>query len=82
MVVLFGLLSLLLYTRFAAGLDDGINSSLKTRAADLSAVASESDSRLDASPAAARGIRWVRADRRPARAGARRHSGLSEPTRC
>lgn len=50
MVVLFGVLSLLLYTRFAAGLDDGITSSLETRAADLSAVASQSDARLYAHP--------------------------------
>jgi two-component system OmpR family sensor kinase len=50
MVVLFGLLSLLLYTRFAAGLDDGITASLVTRAADLTAVAKGSDSRLSAHP--------------------------------
>ena len=50
MVVLFGLLSLLLYIRFAAGLDDGIKSSLNTRAADLSALAKESDSRLALHP--------------------------------
>jgi two-component system OmpR family sensor kinase len=46
MILLFGLLALLLYTRFAAGLDDGINASLQTRAAYLSAVASDSDRQL------------------------------------
>jgi two-component system, OmpR family, sensor kinase len=50
MVVLFGLLSLLLYTRFAAGLENGIRSSLQTRAADLSAVAGGSDRHLSAHP--------------------------------
>jgi signal transduction histidine kinase len=46
MVVLFGLLSLLLYVHFAAGLNDAIQSSLEARAADLSAVARERDTRL------------------------------------
>ncbi|MEA2197876.1 MAG: hypothetical protein QOJ25_1927 [Solirubrobacteraceae bacterium] len=50
MIVLFGVLSLLLYIQFAAGLDAGIKSSLETRAADLSAVASESDKTLYAHP--------------------------------
>jgi two-component system OmpR family sensor kinase len=50
MVVLFGALSLLLYIQFAAGLDAGIKSTLETRAADLSSVASESDQRLLAQP--------------------------------
>jgi signal transduction histidine kinase len=50
MVVLFGVLSLLLYIQFAAGLDDGIKSSLETRAADLSAEASQSDRHLYAHP--------------------------------
>jgi signal transduction histidine kinase len=48
MVVLFGLLSLLLYGGFAAGLNDGLKSSLEARAADLSALARESDARLRA----------------------------------
>ncbi|HWC85677.1 MAG TPA: ATP-binding protein [Solirubrobacteraceae bacterium] len=43
MIVLFGVLFLLLYIQFAAGLDAGIKSSLETRAADLSAVAGQSD---------------------------------------
>jgi signal transduction histidine kinase len=51
MIVLFGALFLLLYVRFAAGLDAGVTSSLETRAADLAAVARESDARLSASPA-------------------------------
>ena len=46
MVVLFGVLSLLLYLQFAAGLDAGITSTLDTRAADLSVTASESDVKL------------------------------------
>jgi hypothetical protein len=46
MIVLFGVLSLLLYIQFAAGLDAGIRSTLDTRAADLSAVASETDQQL------------------------------------
>jgi two-component system, OmpR family, sensor kinase len=50
MIVLFGVLSLLLYIQFAAGLDAGIKSSLDTRAADLSATASEPDQRLSADP--------------------------------
>jgi hypothetical protein len=50
MIVLFGVLSFLLYFQFAAGLDAGIKSSLDTRAADLSATASESDQRLSAHP--------------------------------
>jgi len=39
MVVLFGGLALLLYTRFSASLDDGIKNSLQTRAADLASLA-------------------------------------------
>jgi two-component system OmpR family sensor kinase len=39
MIVLFGGLALLLYTRFSASLDDGIKGSLQTRAADLATVA-------------------------------------------
>jgi heavy metal sensor kinase len=50
MIVLFGVLSLLLYIQFAAGLDAGIRSTLDTRAADLSTVASESDQRLARHP--------------------------------
>jgi signal transduction histidine kinase len=50
MVVLFGVLSLLLYIQFAAGLDAGINSTLDTRAADLAAVAGERDQQLSAHP--------------------------------
>jgi two-component system, OmpR family, sensor kinase len=50
MIVLFGVLSLLLYIQFAAGLDAGIKSTLETRAADLSAVAKERDQRLAANP--------------------------------
>jgi signal transduction histidine kinase len=50
MVVLFGLLSLLLYGGFAAGLNDGLKSSLDARAADLSALAREGDARLRARP--------------------------------
>jgi two-component system OmpR family sensor kinase len=50
MILLFGLLALLLYTRFGAGLDDGISSSLQTRAADISPVASKSDQRLASDP--------------------------------
>ena len=50
MIVLFGLLSLLLYLQFAAGLDASIKSSLETRAADLSAVAGENDNALLAHP--------------------------------
>jgi heavy metal sensor kinase len=38
MVVLFGGLALLLHTRFAASLDDGIQSGLRTRAADLASL--------------------------------------------
>jgi two-component system, OmpR family, sensor kinase len=38
MVVLFGGLALLLYTRFEAGLDAGINGALRTRAAGLASV--------------------------------------------
>jgi signal transduction histidine kinase len=50
MIVLFGVLSLLLYTQFEAGLDAGIKSTLETRSADLAAVASERDQQLDANP--------------------------------
>jgi signal transduction histidine kinase len=50
MVVLFGVLFLLLYVRFAAGLDDSITSSLESRAADLSAVASSGNKQLDRHP--------------------------------
>jgi len=50
MIVLFGVLSLLLYLQFAAGLDAGINSTLETRAADLTSVAGESDQWLYAHP--------------------------------
>ncbi len=50
MVVLFGVLSLLLYVQFANGLDAGITSSLETRAADLSVVAGERDKLLLAHP--------------------------------
>jgi signal transduction histidine kinase len=50
MILLFGLLALLLYTRFGAGLDAGINSSLQTRAGYLSPVAGESDHRLASNP--------------------------------
>jgi len=50
MILLFGLLFLLLYLQFAAGLDAGIKSTLDTRAADLSAFASESDQRLATHP--------------------------------
>ncbi|MDQ6776514.1 MAG: ATP-binding protein [Actinomycetota bacterium] len=50
MIVLFGVLSLLLYIQFAAGLDAGIKSSLDTRAADLSATAGANDQRLAAHP--------------------------------
>jgi len=50
MIVLFGVLFLILYTRYAAGLDTGIASSLETRAADLAVIASESDARLAAHP--------------------------------
>jgi two-component system OmpR family sensor kinase len=39
MIVLFGGLALLLYTRFSASLDDGIKNSLQTRAADLASLA-------------------------------------------
>jgi signal transduction histidine kinase len=38
MIVLFGGLALLLYTRFEAGLDTGINSALRTRAAAVASV--------------------------------------------
>jgi signal transduction histidine kinase len=48
MIVLFGVLSLLLYIQFAAGLDAGINSSLETRSADLSVAASANDQKLAA----------------------------------
>jgi heavy metal sensor kinase len=51
MIVLFGVLSFLLYFQFAAGLDAGIRSSLDTRAADLSATARESNHQLLAHPA-------------------------------
>jgi two-component system, OmpR family, sensor kinase len=50
MVVLFGLLSLLLYVHFEAGLNEAIQSSLDVRAADLSQVARESDPRLKGHP--------------------------------
>jgi signal transduction histidine kinase len=50
MIVLFGVLFLVLYTRYADGLDTGIASSLETRAADLAVIASESDARLQAHP--------------------------------
>jgi two-component system OmpR family sensor kinase len=50
MVVLFGLLFLLLYVRFATGLDNGIQSSLEARTADLSALAHQNDARVRASP--------------------------------
>jgi signal transduction histidine kinase len=46
MLVLFGVLFLLLYTRYAAALDDSINSSLQTQAADLAVIAGESHARL------------------------------------
>jgi two-component system OmpR family sensor kinase len=41
LAVLFGGLALLLYSRFSAGLDNGIQSSLRARAADLTPVAGE-----------------------------------------
>lgn len=50
MVVLFGVLFLLLYVRYAAGLDAGIKSSLENRAADLAAVASGRDSQVGNHP--------------------------------
>jgi signal transduction histidine kinase len=50
MIVLFGVLSFLLYFQFAAGLDAGITSSLETRAADLSATATANDKSLLAHP--------------------------------
>ncbi|HWE33441.1 MAG TPA: ATP-binding protein [Solirubrobacteraceae bacterium] len=50
MIVLFGVLFLVLYTRYADGLDAGISTSLKSRAADLAVIASESDARLAAHP--------------------------------
>lgn len=50
MIVLFGVLFLVLYTRYADGLDAGIASSLETRAADLAVIAAESDARLAAHP--------------------------------
>ncbi|HWF50764.1 MAG TPA: ATP-binding protein [Solirubrobacteraceae bacterium] len=50
MIGLFGVLSLLLYIQFAAGLDAGIRSSLDTRAADLTATARESNQQLLAHP--------------------------------
>lgn len=50
MVALFGLLFLLIYIQFAGGLDDSIRSSLEARAADLTAVAGQSDPRLAADP--------------------------------
>jgi two-component system, OmpR family, sensor kinase len=56
MVVLFGVLFLILYLRFEAGLDDGIKSSLETRAADLTSVARESDTQLDAHPQLPQGL--------------------------
>jgi signal transduction histidine kinase len=49
MVVLFGVLFLLLYTRYAAGLDDAITSSLNTEAADVGVIA-ENNARLAAHP--------------------------------
>jgi signal transduction histidine kinase len=48
MIVLFGVMFLVLYTQYAAGLDEGIKTSLVTRAADLAVIASESDARLRA----------------------------------
>jgi two-component system OmpR family sensor kinase len=50
MVLLFGVLFLALYLRYAAGLDDGIHASLQSRAAALVSVARQSDSRLRAHP--------------------------------
>jgi two-component system, OmpR family, sensor kinase len=52
MVVLFGGLALLLHTRFAASLDDGIQSGLRTRAADLATLirGSDNDSGLGRHP--------------------------------
>jgi len=50
MVVLFGVLFLVLYVRYEAGLDSGISASLQSRAADLALLASESDARLAAHP--------------------------------
>jgi two-component system OmpR family sensor kinase len=50
MVVLFGVLFLVLYVRYEAGLDSGISESLQSRAADLALLASESDARLAAHP--------------------------------
>src|SRR5882762_10436605 len=41
LIVLFGVLALLLYSLFSAGLDNGIRSSLRARAADLTSVARE-----------------------------------------
>ncbi|MGH2915332.1 MAG: ATP-binding protein [Solirubrobacteraceae bacterium] len=46
MVVLFGGLSLVVFARYEAGLDNGIAASLKARAADLSVVARLSDESL------------------------------------
>jgi signal transduction histidine kinase len=48
MVVLFGVMFLVLYEEYAAGLDNSIRASLVTRAADLAVIASESDARLRA----------------------------------
>jgi signal transduction histidine kinase len=50
MVVLFGGLFLALYVRYQDGLDSGISASLRSRAADLALLASESDARLAAHP--------------------------------
>jgi two-component system OmpR family sensor kinase len=54
MIVLFGVLSLLLYIQFAAGLDAGIKSTLETRAADLSSVARRATSVWLANPSSPR----------------------------
>ena len=50
MVVLFGVLFLLLYAAFAAGLNNGIASSLENRAADLAPLARQSYRYLQAHP--------------------------------
>jgi signal transduction histidine kinase len=48
MVALFGLLFLLIYIQFAQGLDDGVNSSLRARAADLASLGADTRSELAA----------------------------------
>jgi two-component system, OmpR family, sensor kinase len=48
MIVLFGVMFLILYWQYADGLDNGIKTSLVTRAADLAVIAEESDARLRA----------------------------------